>query len=527
MFKKRVFTVLLTAVLVLGISATAFAVPGKGNGFWKFHGQGKMKGNQLTDVGSHWAAQPIEAMCLQGVITGYPDFTFKPNAPVSKYEALTMISRAAGFNDSYNDDNRIDSDVPAWMENCLDFALDKGIITEEEMDGLKDWQPAKRYEVAVWAARAMGLEGDDELPFQDKYDVPPYARAWVGGMFARQYMVGYPGHFFQPNKPVTRAELAVIMYRIMLQQPAGEDFSRVVNGVVDDVYSDSIKIEGKTYDLANDATVRVDGEKADLGDVKAGARVTVYLDKDGNIMSLYARNVDENNNNNLEIDKLTPADGSDNVDPDTSKLVAHFNMAIKAVDDLDSVKSGVRVRNVTNGEYADIDEVSIDNEELIIDLKDSLDNDKTYRVTVDGDVLEAENSGENFDGISGSEWEFSTFDSTSGSLTIVDLIPEDGDDNVDGPDTDELQAGFSDDIRVVSGKSLTGAVKVYNKTDDEDVDVESVKIDGDTLIITLKYHLEKGDTYQVTIKSDYLEEKDTGSNFKGISGSDWSFTTSD
>ncbi|HBC93145.1 MAG TPA: hypothetical protein DCZ10_09695, partial [Pelotomaculum sp.] len=82
---------------------------------------------------------------------------------------------------------------------------------------------AKRYQVAVWAARAMGLEVDDRLTFEDTDEIPFYARPYVGGMCTNRFMIGYPGNIFQPNKSVTRAELAMVLYRIMLAQDNGSD----------------------------------------------------------------------------------------------------------------------------------------------------------------------------------------------------------------------------------------------------------------------------------------------------------------
>ncbi|KUK82822.1 MAG: putative membrane protein, partial [Pelotomaculum thermopropionicum] len=81
------------------------------------------------------------------------------------------------------------------------------------------------------------------------------------------------------------------------------------------------------------------------------------------------------------------------------------------------------------------------------------------------------------------------------------------------------------DIRVISGKSLFDAVEVYNRSDDQEVEIDEVEIDGDTLVITLEDPLEDGDTFEVTIKADYFEEEDTGDNFEGIEGNDWRFTT--
>ena len=64
----------------------------------------------------------------------------------------------------------------------------------------------------------MGVDRDDNYYFQDLNDIPFYARTYVGGMFKHRFMVGYPGNVFQPNKPIARAELSVVLYRILLWQ---------------------------------------------------------------------------------------------------------------------------------------------------------------------------------------------------------------------------------------------------------------------------------------------------------------------
>lgn len=528
MFKKSVFTMCLTALLVLGIAAASFADPGKGKGHWNSNGKGKWKVIQLTDVETHWAEQPIRAMGLQGIILGYPDSSFRPEIPVTKFEAIMMISKASGFNGSYDTNRSWDSKVPQWMSECLDYAVSKGILSDSEADGLKGGEPAKRYEVAVWALRAMNLDQYDQLSFQDLNEIPNYARPYVGGMFRHRYMIGYPGNVFQPNKPVTRAELAAVLYRIMLEHPADNIVYRVVKGEVDKVSSSSIEIEGKTYNVTEDSDIFVDGKRAELDDVKVDARVTAYVDQDNRVTLLYARNngdgdeEDEDDDNNLVLKSLTPADGSDDVDTDTRELVVKFDVEIKAVDDLQSVKEGIRVRNVTDSEDVDIDEVSMDGRDLTIELEDSLKSDKTYRVIIDSNIIEAKDSGWNFKGISGSGWEFSTVD----SFKIVELTPRNGVSNVDGANTKVLRARFSSDIEVISGKDLLGAVKVYNKSDNDYVDIHKVEIDEDTLIITLEDTLERGDTFEVTIKADYLEEEHSGDNFEGIASGDWRFSAS-
>jgi hypothetical protein len=446
MFRKSTFTVILALLLVLGLVASASANPGKGNNGLKFKAKSKGNAVQLIDISSHWAEQPIREMCSIGIISGYPDKKFIPNAPVSKYEALMMVCRAAGF------DPDPDKTWQQNCEDCIEFALDEGILDED--DDFAGWKPAKRYEVAVWSIRAIGLDEDgDELSFQDIYEIPSDALPFISIMSKHKYMVGYPGNFFQPNKPVTRAEMARILYNMMGEYP--------------DYYDDS----------------------------------------------------------DLRLSSLDPRDGEDNVDPDTNVLVARFNMDIEAVDDLQDVKEGIRVKNVTDGNYVDIYSVSISGSELRIRLEDSLESNCKYRVTIKPDIIESEDSEESFNGISGSDWEFSTFDDENDDeVRLVSLDPDDGDSNVD-PDINVLRAAFDSDISVISGKSLLSAVRVYNVSHSRNVAVDKVKIDGDTLIITLEDSLGAGDTFEVTIRPGFLEDDDSGEDFDGITGYNWRFTT--
>lgn len=461
MSKKRLFTLLLTVIFVLGIAAAASADPGKakGKGKWKFKNTGKWKAVQLVDVNSHWASQPILFVSSYGIIQGYADCSFRPNNNVTKYEAIMMISRAAGFTGTFDGDSDWDNDAPAWMRDCLNYAVSEGILTEDEAEKLNGNAPAKRYEVAVWTMRAIGFELDDQLSFYDRDEIPNYAKAYVGGMCKYGYMVGYAGNIFQPNKPVTRAEMATVLYRI------------IIANMYDDMNNDD--------------------------------------DDD-----------DKNVSDKLAVRSLNPADGSDDVDADTDTLTAKFNQEIAAAADMDSVRDGISVINVTDDEAVEIDDVSIKGKTLTIKLEEPLESGKTYRVTIEDDIIEADDTGENFKGISGSKWEFSTAGEPFG---IKSLTPENGADNVD-LDTTLLKVKFSDDIRVISGKSLIDAVQVYNQSDDEDVDVRKVEIDDDTLEITLDDPLEEGDTYEVTIKANYFESEDTGRNFDGLDGDDWSFT---
>lgn len=52
----------------------------------------------FTDVPpNHWACEAIHSMIAKGIITGYPDYTFRPDNKVTRYEFAAMLARALGL----------------------------------------------------------------------------------------------------------------------------------------------------------------------------------------------------------------------------------------------------------------------------------------------------------------------------------------------------------------------------------------------------------------------------------------------
>lgn len=47
----------------------------------------------FSDIEGHWAQAAIERLAAQGVVGGYPDGTFRPDNPLTRAEAVTIIDR--------------------------------------------------------------------------------------------------------------------------------------------------------------------------------------------------------------------------------------------------------------------------------------------------------------------------------------------------------------------------------------------------------------------------------------------------
>jgi murein DD-endopeptidase MepM/ murein hydrolase activator NlpD len=61
-------------------------------GTYEYKEEQSMKFKDIPDT--HWAAKAIDELSEKGIIKGYEDGTFKPDAPVTRAEVAVMISRA-------------------------------------------------------------------------------------------------------------------------------------------------------------------------------------------------------------------------------------------------------------------------------------------------------------------------------------------------------------------------------------------------------------------------------------------------
>lgn len=161
--------------------------------------------NVFTDVkDTDWFVSYVQELYSRSVIEGYPDKTFRPNRTVTTGEALKMILLAAG----YDEPERVASH---WARNFLNLALEEGIIDSGEIRDLDI--PITRALMAKIVARSMGLERlNTTSPFTDTDNV--YAS------ILRDHGIsdGYTDGTFQPNRSLSRAELAAIVCRMYNNQ---------------------------------------------------------------------------------------------------------------------------------------------------------------------------------------------------------------------------------------------------------------------------------------------------------------------
>lgn len=73
----------------------------------------------FTDISGHWAESTINKWANKGIISGYPDGTFKPDSPVTRAELAKILTLAFDLQPSEFVYNKRDLSEDAWYYNYL------------------------------------------------------------------------------------------------------------------------------------------------------------------------------------------------------------------------------------------------------------------------------------------------------------------------------------------------------------------------------------------------------------------------
>lgn len=119
----------------------------------------KTYSNTFSDVPkSYWAANYIGYMQQFGIVTGYSDGSFRPDAPVTRAEFAAIASRF----EKLTEGSKSFTDVPNtyWAARYINFAATRGWVTGYSDGTFKPENPITRAEVAAVTCRLLERSAD-------------------------------------------------------------------------------------------------------------------------------------------------------------------------------------------------------------------------------------------------------------------------------------------------------------------------------------------------------------------------------
>ncbi len=179
----------------------------------------------MRDIQNHWAKSCIEALIQRGIVSGYPDGTFRPDQPVTRAEFAAMIVKA--FRPVPNRSAVRFADVPAsyWAFGVIEAAYLASWMTGYPDQRFRPAQVISRVQAIVALAAGLKLapSGPTEATLSraltDAEGIPTYAREKVAAAIEQKLVVNYPDvRKFRADQSATRAEIAAFLAQALAQR---------------------------------------------------------------------------------------------------------------------------------------------------------------------------------------------------------------------------------------------------------------------------------------------------------------------
>ncbi len=171
----------------------------------------------FSDVGENilWAKDAIELLAGRGIIAGTGTGQFEPNRSINRAEFAKLAVETLG-NKLLSQGTAMFSDVDSakWYADYIGKAFANGLV-QGSNGKFRPMESITRNEVAVILHRMQYkvVPNNGIISFEDETDIPEWARLSVAYAVERGLIQGYNDNTFRGEQPMTRAEVAVLLYR--------------------------------------------------------------------------------------------------------------------------------------------------------------------------------------------------------------------------------------------------------------------------------------------------------------------------
>ena len=183
------------------------------------------------DTKDNWARDAIQAMTQAGYLSGYADNTFKPSAQITREQAAAIYGKVLQHN--LNEQELADivtkesstsySDVEAdrWSSSAIKLVSAAGVI---EGTSKTAFTPSKTMDREQFVASAASLAKKlnlstpvktEKVTFKDEASISSAYLADIQYMAQRGIVASGATENFNPKQPVTRAQAATILNRML------------------------------------------------------------------------------------------------------------------------------------------------------------------------------------------------------------------------------------------------------------------------------------------------------------------------
>jgi hypothetical protein len=185
--------------------------------------ENKISFNDIAGV-KDWAGRQIAVAAAKGIIDGREEGAFVPAGNVTRAEFAKLIVKTFGLESTTAKEAFTDVNVGDWYQPYVAAAAEAGLIDGRAEGIFAPNETITRAELATIASRALtkvksykAVEAVDTAlaAFTDANEVNTSLKAGVAFAAEQALVVGQDAGKFNPNAATTRAEAAVVIYRLL------------------------------------------------------------------------------------------------------------------------------------------------------------------------------------------------------------------------------------------------------------------------------------------------------------------------
>ncbi|WP_438448069.1 S-layer homology domain-containing protein [Gorillibacterium sp. sgz5001074] len=181
----------------------------------------------FADVNTHWAKEEIHDMGSRLVIDGIGDGRFEPDRDITRAEFVAILVKGLGLmRQGAGKDVFSDVTKDNWYYDAAAIAYEYGIIDGYENGTFGPEDRITREQAMTMAARAMKLTGlkvelnpieAEKLlsAYEDAAYSAEYSKSSIATCLKAGIVTGRDGNLVAPKNNITRAEVAVIVRRLL------------------------------------------------------------------------------------------------------------------------------------------------------------------------------------------------------------------------------------------------------------------------------------------------------------------------
>lgn len=179
--------------------------------------------NLFLDIQNHWARLFIEGLAQKGIVSGFPDKTFRPNQAMTRAEFASIVVRAFPRSGKRQYISFLDVSTNHWATPAIKKTYETEFLSGYPDRRFRPEDKITRLQALISLVSGLGISSTTdikaELPnlYQDANFIPDYAADKIAISTTAGIVVNYPNlKLLRPLEFGTRGDIAAFIYQALV-----------------------------------------------------------------------------------------------------------------------------------------------------------------------------------------------------------------------------------------------------------------------------------------------------------------------